>query len=887
MNQRMMAVLFCAVGFQMFTAAAAVPAFTQQPAATRTGAMVKISFAVSAPTDVAVFVEDTQGKVVRHLAAGVLGKNAPAPLTPNALAQSLEWDGKADWGKPAGNGPFKVRVALGLGAKYDKPVISDPMILGDLQNMAAGPDGTLYAVVGGPKIANFDTQRLVALNRDGSYQRTLIPPPSNATREQLEALGCVPVEVSGRTVPVVTNIQTRQTTAFRSVGDAVVTPGGQLLFQHFDEFTAYGAPRIGLVDLTGEKAPPPLLGQPLLPSAPKAGFNSSQRSYLAVSGDGKYAYVSGMAERRQVSTDQPRQWSAVYRVKLPERTGAEVFFGKPDETGKDTAHLAGSAQGMAVDGKGNLLICDAGNNRVLVVSEKDGKFVASFPAESPEFIAVDAHSGAVYILKTTKGADLIKLSGWKDPKTLASIHIPSPRSWTSWRFSADTSATPAVIWVGNEVQLLRLEDQGSSFSEPKVIGHEDIRDFVSLTVDHYHAEPEVYIRKSANGGWVRFNEKTGSTDKVDAVELYNSSGAGLEVGPDGNLFIQRWPFYLFKCDRTGKALKWTEPFTYPEGITPYGAKLPGENAVYDHVCMNYMPHTLGIRPDGHLFVFESPKLERGPKSLVEILPSGKRAGGNPLIWEASDSVVGPRFDQEGNIYIADIVRPLDQLVPPEFTGVTGPLTVKSQWTTQNPKAEIGTIYGSIIKFSPKGGMIAYNGAKPLPYEGSPHLDPSLKTVDGAFCFGGKDWRSMDTLKVTGAQWIHFGMSHVDRLYCNCENARFDVDPFGRVWYPDLGRYRVCVLDTGGNVITTFGGYGNGDSSGPDSPVVDPKTHRVRARATGDAADLKSPFADPEIAFSWLLGVGATDKFIYMGDSGNRRLLRAKLLYAAEATCEVK
>jgi len=51
--------------------------------------------------------------------------------------------------------------------------------------------------------------------------------------------------------------------------------------------------------------------------------------------------------------------------------------------------------------------------------------------------------------------------------------------------------------------------------------------------------------------------------------------------------------------------------------------------------------------------------------------------------------------------------------------------------------------------------------------------------------------------------------------------------------------------------------------------------------------LASPFAEPDIAFSWLIGVGATDKYAYMGDSLNRRLLRAKLLYAAEEACEIK
>ena len=94
--------------------------------------------------------------------------------------------------------------------------------------------------------------------------------------------------------------------------------------------------------------------------------------------------------------------------------------------------------------------------------------------------------------------------------------------------------------------------------------------------------------------------------------------------------------------------------------------------------------------------------------------------------------------------------------------------------------------------------------------------------------------------------------------------RFDVDPFGRVWYPDLGRYRVGVMDTNGNDLTHFGGYGNQDSAGP-----------------------KSKHPKPDIAMSWPLGVVTTDRYAYMGDAVNRRLLRAKLVYAAEETVAVR
>ncbi|MEK7995440.1 MAG: hypothetical protein AAB403_16690, partial [Planctomycetota bacterium] len=61
---------------------------------------------------------------------------------------------------------------------------------------------------------------------------------------------------------------------------------------------------------------------------------------------------------------------------------------------------------------------------------------------------------------------------------------------------------------------------------------------------------------------------------------------------------------------------------------------------------------------------------------------------------------------------------------------------------------------------------------------------------------------------------------------------------------------------------------------------------LRPRRTDDPKELKSPFAEPDIGISWLLGVGVTDRYAYLGDSLNKRLLRAKLVYAAEETAAV-
>jgi len=258
--------------------------------------------------------------------------------------------------------------------------------------------------------------------------------------------------------------------------------------------------------------------------------------------------------------------------------------------------------------------------------------------------------------------------------------------------------------------------------------------------------------------------------------------------------------------------------------------------------------------------------DRPPKMLMQYDPSGRRIAG-PIIWKVSDTAVGPKFDPQGNIYIAEQIKPVDQPCPAEFADFVGPVKIYDTRLT-GLREQICSMYGSILKFTPRGGMIDYPvipGASRMhptsenPFKGEHELDASLSVMQAAYCRSHR----LHSVTVIGAEWMHMGISHVDHPGCNCENTRFDVDEFGRVWYPDLGRFRVGVLDTNGNQITHFGGYGNADSAGPSSAVP-----------------------EPEIAFSWLVGVGVTDRYAYMGDSMNKRLLRAKLVYAAEETCSV-
>jgi hypothetical protein len=268
-----------------------------------------------------------------------------------------------------------------------------------------------------------------------------------------------------------------------------------------------------------------------------------------------------------------------------------------------------------------------------------------------------------------------------------------------------------------------------------------------------------------------------------------------------------------------------------------------------------LPHTLGVLwSNGNFLVLENPRGARSMKALLEFLPSGQPARKQPIIWKTTDAAVGPKTDAAGNIYVAEIVRPKGWVCPPELKKSL----VAAGFKAGDVDRAYGAMYGSIVKFSPKGGMFHFADGTPAdqgpdPFKGKPELD-GLKSVEYDYFF-----RSLKAIKVTGAEWVHPGIGHVGLYGCNCENVTFDVDEFGRVFFPDPALYRVRIIDPAGNAITHFGSYGNPDDV----------TKEDRA------------------CFAWLVGVGATDKYIYTGDAMNRQMLRSKITYAAEETCEVK
>ena len=142
--------------------------------------------------------------------------------------------------------------------------------------------------------------------------------------------------------------------------------------------------------------------------------------------------------------------------------------------------------------------------------------------------------------------------------------------------------------------------------------------------------------------------------------------------------------------------------------------------------------------------------------------------------------------------------------------------------------------GTIYKFGPKGGE--FQKGAPV---GALH---AYATACGPI----------------SGQWASTGS------VCRCTKPRFDVDPYGRLYIPNGMTFKVTLVDNTDNPILTFGGYGNWDAQGPKSS--EPK---------------------PEIPLGWPVFAGASDKYVYVGDALNHRVVRADKVFAAEETVETK
>ena len=154
----------------------------------------RITFEVAQPTDVEIAVLDVQGRVVRHLAAGVLGGEVapPKPLQ-KGMRQSIQWDGRDDSEQPAVGRPFTVRIRTGLQSRRGGWIGSAAALSGKVYGLATDDNGNLY-IGSGAVYSSAPVFSIKVFDSCGRYLRTILPMPASLTAKQAAEFG------AGRTV---------------------------------------------------------------------------------------------------------------------------------------------------------------------------------------------------------------------------------------------------------------------------------------------------------------------------------------------------------------------------------------------------------------------------------------------------------------------------------------------------------------------------------------------------------------------------------------------------------------------------------------------------------------------------------------------------------------
>ena len=819
---------------------------------------VRVRFEVSKPADVEIAILGRNGQVIRHLAAGLLGAHAPEPLRKDSLKQDVLWDGTDDRGRvpAAESGPYRARVRIGGVPRLEKTFGNNPNAIGAIMAMTVGDKGELYVLtsIRGPASG----RRLLVLDRDGRYLRTIMPYPAATPAERTKSVGHlmlgdqrIPIVFNGHAMslyPLIPNMP-RQTMAWNPKGHLVAASA-------IDSAYEFGLPRHLLAFHPQGGAPEgtSFVGPEI--SVPVGMMRGLGRSLyhrfdnMVCSADGKYVYYTGADTRLggDYYAQPPRH--AVFRFRWDEAKGAgmeEPFYGVDCRAGHENRHL-NDPRGLAVDTDGNLYICDRNNDRVMIVSP-EGQFLGKFAVRDPEQVAVHPRTGEIYVLCRQRPPDWLRkdhapmfmpeYSAWRKrarerwkkrkprrptllrkfsrwtPKTTPTELCAIQQDFNLMALNADM--TPPRLWVTEKGKLTRLIDNGNTLETE------------TLKVDRTP-------RLTRPGHLVVCPQRKrvlvldGSSLKALAMETgkvtpFLKGIQDMDIAPDGSLYVIRSRMFQ-RFDHQGKPL----PLADGKLKAPVGP-------------MSFAGRSLTVAPNGDLYLMRVDG-QKGVQNRVDVFgPDGQKKTA-ALVDGLGMGDAGLGVDARGNVYAGVNVKPSHARLPKVFRGQVPEANWLCwvQWTHQFRKApwyysmrnEYLYHYGAVMKFGPEGGaMYGRSPGKAEPFVEHGIDEKKLASV-ALFKNGPSDAPEFSSgylyhrLRVEGAHWHYPGAGIIpssERYWgdpsCICLFSRLDVDPYGRVFAPDCFQFRVHVLDSAGNELANVGRYGNADDKGADLPFAWP------------------------------------------------------------------
>lgn len=399
--------------------------FAEKPKLTRQGDRVTITFETKGYCDATVAIENTEGKIIRHLASGVLGEKAPAPFLKGTKKQTLIWDGKDDHGVYIDDkDSIVVRVSLGLKPRFERTLNWSPKkrfrqgvgrwgfvgTPGGLPTprLAAAPEG-VYVFEG----RGFDHLRL--FDHDGNYVRTVYPSPGDKVMK-IRGLKTRTYPWDGETLPMKhdwlqTTMLTSGTSCFGSkvlsqFGDAATALAVRgkriaLLHRKLNRLATDGTS--GGMELLG-----PAVHHSVVPRGPGVEFNKGtygrsqwivSPSSAVFSPDGKYLYCTGYMYRQGRHSHRIGKgcFHGVVRLNYETNDKATVFCGsmRQQDMGKGNGQFR-DATSVDCDSKGRVYVSDYANDRIQVFSP-EGKHLKNISIFKPAIVRVHRKTNEIYV----------------------------------------------------------------------------------------------------------------------------------------------------------------------------------------------------------------------------------------------------------------------------------------------------------------------------------------------------------------------------------------------------------------------------------------------------------------------------------------------------------
>ena len=452
--------------------------FTEKPKVTRNGDIVVITFTSKDFCDVTVAIENSNGRIIRHLASGVLGDNAPEGFQKGSLSQKVVWDGKTDQGILTDNkDDLVIRVSLGLKPSFEKNLYWSPY---KRLNQSAP---TIFANEEGVFVcdsAGIDSLKL--FDHEGKYVRTIYPFPS----DKLAGIKSLDWKdfPQGMRLPWKQSIY-QQTLLTSGDNCSIFDQGGRsgrgaTGIAVLGNRIALGYLKLNRINTDGTSEN--LAGGKTGASISEGGTKSTNvgPTSLAISPDKKWVYMAGYSYRFRQNFDT---LNGVMKIPLDEAGDATVFLGVLGS--KDTrATGEGSGPGqfknatsVDCDSQGRVYVADFMNDRIQIFSA-DAKFLKEFNTRKPAQIRVNRKSGEIYVFSypmpsyimqasskdgsTKFQPQYAKFASFDDPKELSRIDLPIPAFAGHYStyiglphplwFTAeiDVWASEPTIWLGRD-----------------------------------------------------------------------------------------------------------------------------------------------------------------------------------------------------------------------------------------------------------------------------------------------------------------------------------------------------------------------------------------------------------------------------------------------------